>query len=448
MTPERRCYWILAGGVIAWVVCAVILWLGGAPLGDNEALYARAAQLVIDGEPSRWNYLSKGMTAIASVGVLAGESERALRFLPMVLGLTFLFAAAMFARRTTNKEVAGWLVCVIAASWSIAKRSAELLSDLPAAACLLAGFAILITELEREDGPSRRLLLVAPLFAAAMYVRYGSCIPIAIASVVAVGFGWRAIIRRPGTVVATVVVFVGLMIPHALDANATTGSPLGFLLEGRDVLRTEYRGVGLVGFVSQNPFLYYGIATTPLLILGLFSIVFRRDRRTVMLWLIAVGVIVTIGMTTVAESRYIFVPIVLLLLLGIDVVYRWITTRREPLRRTAGYGAALVVVASWVFGVVLASRVGRVRARWDGLLTAATVIRNDSAGRRCQVVARHTSQMEWYSGCEALLEIPADPSVRVYVAQDGFGDGQPSVTGLRATTLIDQGGVVVVRLER
>ena len=439
---------IVVFGVVAWLASAAILWITGSPLGDNEAIYATAARLHLAGEPTQWNYLSKGMTAVAAPGLWLGADERALRVVPVLLGITFVLAGALLARRAVGGVVAAWFPAIAAATWSMARRSADLLGDLPAAACLLAGIAIAISELRRDDGPRWPLIVVAPLFAAAFYVRYGSCLPIAIIGVAALGFGWRAVRQRPAPAIATLVVFVVLLIPHALDARATTGSALGFLRDGNAVLGVDYVGVGLVGFLTQNPFAYYGVVTTPLLILGLCSIVRPRDRWAVMLWLIAVADIVAIGLTTVAESRYIFLALALLLVLGADLAHRLISSRRGRLRDALGYVAAVAIAVSAASVVVLESRLGRVRRLWDGILVASAAVRRDAGGAACQVVARHSSQVVWYSGCLPFVEGALNGRL-VYVVRDGVGVDQPGLTGLpgHPRTLLDDGGVEVVRLE-
>jgi hypothetical protein len=447
---HRRLRTIVVAGLVAWIVNAVVLWATAAPLGDNEALYARAAQLHVDGEPIPWHYMSKGMLVVADPGMLAGGSERALRIVPLLLGIGFVLAAALFARRMAGVAVAAWLVPVLAASLSIAKRSAELLSDMPSAACLLAGIGILLSELARDDGPRRQVLLVAPLFAAAVYLRYGSVLPIAISGVVALGFYGRAVLRRPARMLAAVGLLVALLVPHALDARATTGSPLGFLLAGNEALHVEYRGEGLVGFIVNNPFTFYGAVTAPLLVLGLLSIVRPRDRRAVALWLIAVVTVIALGLTTVAESRYVFLSQTILLVLGIDVVLRLLAARPPRTRKVLGYVAAAVIAASWLGVLIPSLRIAdRRRHNWDGMLTAAAEVRRDAAGAHCRVVCRHTHQVEWYSGCEALLEMPSPGRDPLYVVRDDFGDFQPPVTGLpgHSRAIFERGEVLVLRLE-
>jgi hypothetical protein len=83
------------------------------------------------------------------------------------------------------------------------------------------------------------------------------------------------------------------------------------------------------------------------------------------------------------------------------------------------------------------------------MLTAAEIVRRDAAGARCKVVARHTSQVEWYSGCEAYLELPPADGALIYVVRDDFGNFQPVTSGLPGSprTLIDRPDVLVLRLD-
>jgi hypothetical protein len=439
---------IAAAGLLAWLVTALVLWATASPLGDNEAAYARAAMLQLGGEPPQFHYLSRGMSVVAAPGVLAGGDERSLRTLPVALGVGFVLAAMLLARRAAGPAVAAWLPAVLAGSLYIAKRSADLLSDLPAAGLVLAGLAVLISELTRPDGPRWRMMLAAPALAAAVYVRYGSVLPIAVIAGVLVAAFPRALLRRPARLAATVGLFLALLVPHAVDAWAVTGSPLGYLLAGGEVLRVQYRGEGLVGLVTASPLTYYGYITTPVMLLGLASIARPRDRAAVALWLIAVLTVIAIGLTTVAESRYVVVSGTILLILGLDAAQR--VARAWPARsRGAALAiAGVAVAASWLaIAVPSLGQAERRRARWAGILETAAVVRGDAAGAPCRVVARHTSQLAWYSRCDAVLEVPPSDERRLYLVRDGLGDAQPpaaATPGARA--LLARGELLVQRL--
>ncbi|HRC54941.1 MAG TPA: sulfite exporter TauE/SafE family protein [Kofleriaceae bacterium] len=274
--------WVFALGVAVWVVSGVIWWLSAAPLGHDEAQYAMAFQHLLSGEPPRWVYLSKGMHAVAGPGVLLGGGELALRVAPLLCGLGFLLAAAHLAWRVFGATTAAWTVVVLASAKPVVRRSVELLSDFPSTAALLAGTTVVVMEVvqpSRPTGPSWRLLWAAPLFAAAFYLRYGSCVPIAIVGVAALVAGWRAV-RRPVPVAAAAVLLALLLLPHFWDSLATLGSPLAVLLESQRVPQAEVSG--LRTYLTSDPVAFYGRAVAPLLVLGALLpgwLALRRWRR-------------------------------------------------------------------------------------------------------------------------------------------------------------------------
>ena len=440
----------LVAGWLAWLVDAAILWVSAVPLGHDEAQYALAGQQLVESVAPRWPYLSYGMNAIAAPGVLAGGGERAMRIVPMLAGIGFVLAAAAVARRFAARGTTGWLVAVLAATSTIAKRSIDLLSDMPSTACLLVATMIIVDETTRSEGPRRRLVWAAPWLAAAFYLRYGSCIPIAVIGAVGLVGGWRGIVRRPGPVIATILVLAALLIPHVALAIALTGSPLGIMSESSSVVGRSGGG-GMATFLTSNPFAFYGVVTTPILIAGLVAIVRVRDRRTAMLWVIAVGNIVAVGVTATGQTRYIFLALVLLLLIGIDAIRGAIAARPAALRRKLGWVCVAALVGSWLVVASSLSRTNRaVRAHMAGSLAAITAIRADDRGAPCQVLARHNTQLEWYSGCEAVVEIL--PSVierrasRVYVVVEPHSELQPATDGVpgRLHEILDRPDVVKV----
>ncbi|MBA3500443.1 MAG: glycosyltransferase family 39 protein, partial [Deltaproteobacteria bacterium] len=337
--------WVLCAGLLGWTIIAVVTLIAAVPLGHDESQYVIAGSDLLAGRPARWLYLSQGTTLIAVPGILAGGSELALRVLPMLLGFGFIAAAYFLARTTTTPATAAWLVPVLAASFGIVKRNTELLSDMPAAAALLAGAALLVTELVREGGPRRRMVLAGVAFAAAMYLRYGSALPIAIIGVVSAIGGWRGVTRRPLLVAATLGVFVALLTPHMLFAYAKTGSPFGIITFSTDMIQTVSEP-GLVTYLTSPPLRWYGIVTAPLLVLGLVSIIWLRDRRLVMLWVMAIASVIGLGLTALAQSRYIYFSQVVLLVLGVELVRQFVSERKRLV-----LACGVIVLASW--GVTL-----------------------------------------------------------------------------------------------
>src|SRR6185503_21175740 len=155
----------------------------------------------------------------------------------------------------------------------MALRAAELLSDLPAMAGILGGIALLASELDersesggrgpvgsadgeggrrlsidRDAGPRWRIVLAAPIFAAAFYVRYGSAPVIALAIAVACALWFRAVLRRPWPVLAMVGLLALLIVPHVLRSRDATGTWLGILEISAGMPRRAYIGEGLITY--------------------------------------------------------------------------------------------------------------------------------------------------------------------------------------------------------
>jgi hypothetical protein len=325
-----------------------------------------------------------------------------LRLPAFVLGIGFVLAAAALAWRCFGAATAAWVAAVLAGIRSFTKLGPELLSDLPATAFLLAGTAVIAAEVMREDGPRWRTVLAAPLCAAALYLRYASCVPIAILGAAALAFGARSILRRPAPIAATAALFLLLLVPHALTAIHATGSPLGILLDSKDVPHRAWIGEGLVDYVAVNPFGTYGLLAPPVFVAGLLAASRLRDRPTALLWTIAVLDVVAIGLISHAQTRYIAYGTTLLVVLGVDLLRRQIAARPPRLRAALGAAAALAIAVMWVLVARLqlqspARRLESTRSTLD----AAAAIRADAAGAPCLVEGETYTQLEWYSGCRS-----------------------------------------------
>jgi hypothetical protein len=461
MTAPRLPALIFAAGLVVWIANAAVLWLLAPPLGHDEAQYVLAAQDMLAGEAPRWFYVSSGMSVVATVSQALGDGEVALRLPAFVLGVGFVLAAGGLAWRAYGPATAAWVVAVLAGMRSVMRLSVELLSDLPATALLLAGTAVILAEVTRPAGegeeggrpppPRWRVVLAAPLLAAALYVRYASCVPIAILGAAALAVGWRPILRRPLPIVATAALLLVLLVPHALAAIRETGSPFGILLASKDVPYNTRAGSGLATYATSNPVAYYGLLAAPVLLAGLGAVAVRgtRDRRTVLLWLVAVADIVVIGLISHAQVRYIFFGTTLLTVLGVEVLRRWIAARPARARRVLGVAAAAAVVAAWVLVAAGQPRQAtRRRTTTAAPLAAAEAIRRDAAGARCHVIADEFPLLEWYSGCRSshwpwsALEL-GEPIyvVRIPASAQGPSRGTPR-------TILERPEVGVTRFDR
>jgi len=248
--------------VVAWFAVGVLALASGPPLGHDEAAYAVAAR----GDAPTWNYRSSGMIAIARAGLALGGSNLALRGLALVLGAGVIVAAFVLGKAVYDRRTGAWAAVVLATAHPMAARSAELIGDLPATACLLGGVAVVLGELELER-PRWRIVWAAPLLAAAFYIRYGSAPVIGMIAVLAIVLYARRLACLP--VLATVVVATLLVVPHVVHSIAITGSPLGILTVSASMPHREYVGEGLVTYLTSNPLWFYGAIVAPVMIAGL-----------------------------------------------------------------------------------------------------------------------------------------------------------------------------------
>ena len=431
MPFERRLYY---AALAAWAAITVLGIASGPPLGHDEAAFAVLAR---GGGPASWMYRSTGMVVLAHVGVALGGAEWVMRLASGLVGLGVPVATWAVARRAFGERTAAWAVAVVAGAHWMVLRSAELIGDLPATACLLAGLAVLLRELdERDDGPTWGLVAAAPAFAGAFYLRYGSAPVIALAAAVAIALWGRALVRRPGPVLATAAAFAALLAPHVIHSLHATGKVLGILEYSSRVPRRAYVGEGLVTYLTSDPFYFYGALVAPVMIAGVVAIVRPGPRRkaTWLLGAVAVGQLVILGLASHGQPRYVFLATALLVVLGVELVRRAMRPRPRA--------ALALVVASWL-GCAAAivpynHHLARLRRP---LLAAASAIRGDAAGRPCRVVARVVTQLAWYTGCDTellrdparLAPVPADRAGYVASVPLGVTAIAPVAAGLHAT---------------
>lgn len=412
------------GAFAVWITCAAIRWYTPTPLAHDEARYALATKDFIESRPARWVYVSSGMLAVGAPGILAGGSDRALRVLPLLLGLGFLVAAWRAGCAIGGPETGAWTAAVVVGIGQLAQLQSDLLSDLPSAGCLLGAIAVLVHELRRDGGPTWRILWAAPLCAAAMYLRYGSCVVIVMIAVATL------VMRRPDRkMLATVALFGLLMVPHAVQAIAGTGSPFGIVLESAGV---PTRGGAYAAYFGR-PIEFFGIVTT---LLGLVALAGAwRDRWRLYALVLGVGDILVLAHLSTAQTRYVTVGIVLLVIAGI-------ATLRDVIARVP-IAAALVVGITWVIALLHVGHHGELRvASMRATLIAVPAITADAHGRPCEVLGRHALQIEWYSHCRQIEELPGKTGL-VYAVRDNTG-GPWQPAELPGTRIVDQPGLVEV----
>ncbi|HTR54771.1 MAG TPA: glycosyltransferase family 39 protein [Kofleriaceae bacterium] len=441
---------LLGFAAVQWLASLAVQVCASRPLGYDEAQYADAARDWLAGRASQLFYLSPGMNPIAAIGIALGGGERAMRVVPALLALVLAFAVWQLARRTSDELTATWTVSLLATARQFSQHGADLLSDLPAATCLIAATFVIAGELAREDGPRWRFVVVAPLAALAIYLRYGSCIPLAVLGVSALALGLRSFSRRPAPVVVAVLGFAALLVPHAVTAMRLTGSPLGILVAGSTV---PYGGVGLVTYVTANPSAYYGWLLPPVLVAGIVAIGWVRDRGRALLWMTAIGDIAFVGLVTHARARYIVFGLVLLAILGVDLVRHAIATRSPRVQRAFGACALATLAAVSIRNGPATVRAARYADRSAApTLAAGAAIRADAADSPCIVFGYHDSELEWHTHCVTVLVLdPAELArKRVYVVRDAIPNREePDLDAFpgKHALVLDEPDVRVIRLD-
>lgn len=383
--------------MLAWTVAVIVNLISGPPLGHDESAYAVLAR----GDAPSWLYRSRGMAVLAAPGLWLGGADWQMRLGVALVNLALIPAVFAVGRAVFDARTGAWAAAVIAGALPMMARSAELLGDLPATVGLLFGVALLAGELAR-DTPRWRLLLAAPAFAAAFYLRYGSTPVVAIA-VGAAGVLWpRALLTRPA--LATAALLGALLVPHAVFALQSTGDALGVLRLSAGVPRRAYIGEGLVTYVTTNPLLYYGVLVTLALVAALVSLP-RQRRAGWFVALVALGQLITIGLQSHAQPRYVFPAVALLTVLGVAALRRLARPRFTPV-------ALFAVTAAWL-GATLASVVAhREAAGYRTAITAAAgAIVTHRAHPACAVLGGTAPMLTWYTGC---LVVPlgwSDPAL-------------------------------------
>ncbi len=388
VTPRR----LLVAAVIAWSACVAIGLLCRAPLTSDEAAYALLAR----GDGETWLYRSRGVVVLARLGLALGDDELALRLVPTLASLPLVLAVAAVGRRAFGAWTGAIAAAVIAGAHPFVLRGFELLGDLPAAACVLAAIAIILGELAGESPPTYRLVGAAPLLAAAFYLRYGSAPVIALIGLAALACWWRPIRARPGPAIATVIALAALVAPFAIESTRATGSPIGILALAGEVSGRTWFGRGLLVYVVGDPFRQYGALVPFVIVAAVWSAWRPSPRRRIAAFLgaIAFGQIVVLGLVSHASSRFVFVGIALLVVLGVDALDRAMTDSR--VRR----GALVAVCASWLGMAIAVVPFQRHLSRNLAELTASSAaIARDAHGRPCTVAARALPQLMWYTRC-------------------------------------------------
>ena len=430
----------MGAALVAWLLVGTLGLIAGPPLGHDEAAYAVAAR----GDAPTWHYRSSGMAVIARIGLALGGREAALRGVILLLSTGLMLGAFALGRvafvepaqpggadgtgrQRTGARTGAWAALVLVGAHPMASRSAELIGDLAAAGFLLGGLAVLLAELERVEDPGTdpdarpdrrrwRVVLAAPLFACAFYVRYGSAPVFAMIAVLAGLLYPRKL--ASAQMVATVGLAALLFVPHVLHSLAATGSPLGILEVSAHMPRRDYVGEGLVTYVTSNPFRFYGALVTPVMLAGLVSLAKPppRWRPQLVIILLALAQFISLGIQSHGQPRYVFFATALLVIAGTDAIRRYVAA--HPIRHGSTLALALVAIAWVVLAIAIVPFHRHVAELRAPLYAAAATVREDARGRSCAIAANVVPQLIWATHCQTIVARTATKLVQPWPAAE------------------------------
>ena len=110
-TEGPRPAYVLAAALAAWAITAAIWILLAPPLRGDEPTYAILAR----GDGPLWLYRSRGIVAIARLGIEFGASDRAMRITSAVLGLGMPLSVYAYGRVLAGPRTGAWAAAVVPA---------------------------------------------------------------------------------------------------------------------------------------------------------------------------------------------------------------------------------------------------------------------------------------------------------------------------------------------
>jgi 4-amino-4-deoxy-L-arabinose transferase-like glycosyltransferase len=344
---------------------------------------------------------------ILGMPVLAfGLGEWALRASVLPLNLLALAALWGFARSVTGVRAAILATFTLATVPAFMARAAQYMNDGPSLGFVLLATWLVWTELEKES-PTRRLLWVAPLAAAAFYLRYGNAVSLAGIALAMVVIWPRQVLRNWRLVTTTAAIFLALLLPFFLLSSAVSDSPVGILFGAGKIAGREYLGQGLGEYIRWFPNKLAGRLGAILMAAGLVAIVIRirfarhgGHRLHACLAIIAGFHIIVLGLVSHAERRFAFLAVALLVLLGADALIR-AYDRLRPLGRRSG---VLVVIAvglgtATYNGLKARNRLYLPNWGYEVLRGAGSLIRESNGNNGCTILGQWLPHLTWYSAC-------------------------------------------------
>lgn len=408
-------------------------------LGHEEAVYANKARSWADGTPDAgWGpYRPLGLPALGRLALAVHDDVGSLRAVALLLTLFTLTTTYLVAARWTTPRRAVVVVLLLLSGLGFLRRVPEFLNDIGTTGLLL--IVVFLLTRAQEVRHSRALPVAAVVTVGAFYVRYGivgNLLAIALAALLA--YGPRAWLAQGRRLAAALAVLTLGLLPHFVHATQVTGSPLGLILWAGSQANRVYVGDGLAYYLAIFPYRLAGDLGAVVMTAGLLLAVRAlRDRdgaarttRRVFLGSTSVLVFVVLGLVTDGEPRFVYLPVILLTVLGVEAMAE----------RTGHWHRGLLAAVAGLAGLT-ASGTAQVVAHGampgpDRLShSTAPVAERLASNGPCLLVTGYEPDIGWYSGCDAVTyaqyrRMTPPPGTHVTLVLFEHGRLQPDDTAL------------------
>jgi hypothetical protein len=436
--------WAVVGFGLMVLIAALAYVLPAGTLGHDESVYALKARSWLLGTPATGfrAYRPVGMPVVGWLVLVVSDSEVALR-----IAATAIAVGAMITMWAIGRAMLGQIAAVVGTatffvSESFLRRATEFLNDLASAGLLLVTIFFIWLHFERH--PDRWwLLAAAPAAAAAYYVRYGSLFGLVVIAVVGGAVWFRRLAASWRQLVATVGLLIALLIPHFWYSQSLTGSLLG-VFRAAQAHAAGAGGFGLDDYLRFFPERLAGTFGAVVMVAGfvytiMLAIPARTDpkhrsaaRTASFLTLTAVAMTVLLGLFTHGEPRFVFLPLMALLLVGGQAVAAALSKMSGVTRRIAIAGLIVVVGYALVTGAgAMHNRLERISASRSVIGDTGELVRADAGTGSCTVQSAYVPQVTWYSRCATyLFDDQGPPGDHAYLVLFTDSDRQPTTAQL------------------
>jgi hypothetical protein len=385
--------------------------LPDGPLGHDESVYALKARSWLEGTPTTGFgiYRPLGMPMVGLVVLQVSDAEVAFRIAAALLGAGTVIA--MWAIGRTMLGPVGALIgtATFVVSESYLRRATEFLNDLLSAGLLLA--VLFFVWLHFERYPNRWwLLAAAPAAAAAYYVRYGTVLGLVVIAVVAGAIWFRRLGDSWRQIAATAGLLLALLLPGFWYSRQVTGSILGVFNAARTAVGGG--GGGLADYAEWFPEHLAGTFGAIMMVAAMVytvmvALLAKRDprlapaaRTAAFLTITALALTFLLGLFTHGEPRFVYLPLMALLLVGGQAVAVLVQRlAATPQRVAAGVLIAIAAYALATGGGAMANRMDAITGSRDVLAETGAVVHGDAGGETCTLQAAYIPQLTWYSVC-------------------------------------------------